>query len=335
MQPLDVLDLQVVALYHLLHLLGPRLHRRHRVHRVLRRGGRAAGGRRLDAQLAAGGAAAGVRAERHEHKSSGVTPSAHRQTSAPPPPPTHWTHLHALHGKRGLLDVELLVVQLIPLRLVQPLLLEHLQEDGQAAHYTVFRQTQRRQHAADDGGRIGGGTSSGSGGGGRTTSARRLAASCAGPGRARLMASLCLTSCSSSLRIFSSRLQVAVEARQKAVSVGGRVVCAGTRDQGACSMRSRVSPSVQLVDGVIERGRRLLLLLLTKQTPHGVKMLTITVFLGRSDRACSCTLYCPAGAAAGCAAAAGPRTISIDFHSVIQVRDAWGMPRGVARGLIG
>lgn len=41
---------------------------------------------------------------------------------------------------------------------------------------------------------------------GRTFSALRFAASCAGPGRHRWMASLCLMSCSSSFLILSSSL---------------------------------------------------------------------------------------------------------------------------------
>ena len=40
----------------------------------------------------------------------------------------------------------------------------------------------------------------------RTPRALRFAASCAGPGLARLMLSLCFTSCSSSFLIFSSNL---------------------------------------------------------------------------------------------------------------------------------
>ena len=73
----------------------------------------------------------------------------------------------------------------------------------------------------------------------RTTSARRLAASCAGPGRVFLMMSLCLASCSSNLRIFSSRLQQARE---------GVCVGEGARDAQALDRRvdslTHLSPRV-------------------------------------------------------------------------------------------
>jgi hypothetical protein len=46
----------------------------------------------------------------------------------------------------------------------------------------------------------------------RTFNALRFAASCAGPGRLRLMASLCLMSCSSSFFSFSSNLQARMQA---------------------------------------------------------------------------------------------------------------------------
>ena len=149
-------------------------------------------------------------------------------------------HLHAGHGKGGLLHIELLVVQLVALGLVQPLLLQHLQRGegrgarcapgggpgewlgGQAAAAAALEagtaaRASRSSHSLPPPQstdckalprpprkpKSGGRTRR------RTTSARRLAASCAGPGRVFLMMSLCLASCSSSLRIFSSRLQQA------------------------------------------------------------------------------------------------------------------------------
>lgn len=63
--------------------------------------------------------------------SAAAAPAA-SSTSCPPAPPPH---LHAGHGKRRLLHVELLLVKLVSLALVQPLLPQHLRHDsGRRAH---------------------------------------------------------------------------------------------------------------------------------------------------------------------------------------------------------
>lgn len=48
------------------------------------------------------------------------------------------SYLHAGHGKGRLLHIELLVVQLVALRLVEPLLLEHLHRVEKGAPLTTI-----------------------------------------------------------------------------------------------------------------------------------------------------------------------------------------------------
>lgn len=104
----------------------------------------------------------------------------------------------------------------------------------------------------------------------RTVRARRLAASCAGPGRVFLMMSRCFASCSSSLRILSSRLRTRrcggdsepglAGASRGGEGEGGRR-CRAQRSQRQPGSCAPVTPRVELVNCLINCGGRLRLLL--------------------------------------------------------------------------
>lgn len=95
----------------------------------------------------------------------------------------------------------------------------------------------------------------------RTTSARRLAASCAGP-RVVLIFCLCCASCSSSLRIFSSRLQGRRQGRCRGSMPWRRV------DEPGPSLPSPVAAHVELVHSLVHGWGRSLLLLFAEEALH-------------------------------------------------------------------